>query len=359
MPTGFGIIGCGAIASFHARAIAELRGAKLVGCFNRTPEAAHKLAAEFGCRAYTRLEEMLEDPKIEVVTIATASGAHLEPALAAAQAGKHVLVEKPLEVSLRRCDAIIQACETNGVQLGVIFPSRFHDAALELKSAVLVGRFGTPVLGDAYVKWFRTQQYYDSGAWRGTWKLDGGGALMNQAIHSVDLLQWMMGPVTEVNGQFALRSHERIEVEDTLAAVLKFSSGAIGVIEASTAAYPGYLKRLELHGSTGSAVLEEESLTKWDFAKPLKKDQTVRERFASSTKTGGGAADPKAIGHQAHARVFKNFLECVAKNRAPDIDGREGRKSVEIVLAIYQAAESGKTVTLPLLKDPKIKGFAV
>ncbi|HEX7446865.1 MAG TPA: Gfo/Idh/MocA family oxidoreductase, partial [Pirellulales bacterium] len=195
---GFGIVGCGMIANFHAKAIGDVRGARLVACFDTIAASADRLAAATGCRAYHRLEEMLADPKVHVVTIGTPSGAHLEPAVAAARAGKHVIVEKPLEITLKRCDRIINACHDAGVKLGTIFPSRFHDSSQELKRAVDAGRFGTLTLGDAYVKWFRSQAYYDSGAWRGTWQLDGGGALMNQAIHSVDLLTWLMGPVVEI-----------------------------------------------------------------------------------------------------------------------------------------------------------------
>ncbi len=204
MALGFGIIGCGMISSFHARAIADVRGAKLVGGYDALPAAADKLASGFGCKAYYRLKDMLADPAINVVTIGTPSGAHLEPAVAAARAGKHVIVEKPLEITLRRCDKIIDECEKAGVALSTIFPSRFHAASRELKRAVDQGRFGRLTLGDAIVKWYRTQAYYDSGAWRGTWRLDGGGALMNQAIHSVDLLAWLMGPVAEVRAQTAL-----------------------------------------------------------------------------------------------------------------------------------------------------------
>src|SRR3954452_18670691 len=218
MTYGFGIVGCGMISNFHARAIADVRGTKLVACFDTREPAAEKFAADNGCKAYTDLKKMLADPKVEIVTIATPSGAHMEPAVAAARAGKHVIIEKPLEITLKRCDQIIDACEKAGVKCGAIFPSRFHDSSVKLKKAIEGGRFGRLTLGDAYVKWFRTQAYYDSGAWRGTWALDGGGALMNQAIHSVDLLTWLMGPVAEVTAHAALLAHERIAVEDTAVA---------------------------------------------------------------------------------------------------------------------------------------------
>jgi predicted dehydrogenase len=209
-------------------------------------------------------------------------------------------------------------------------------------------------VGDAYVKWFRTQQYYDSGAWRGTWKLDGGGELMNQAVHSVDLLAWLMGPVAEVTAQMATLAHERIAVEDTAVATLKFKNGALGVIEASTAAYPGYLKRIEIHGSEGTAVMEEEDIKTWDFAKKQKRDDQIHRRMAQHHSTGGGASDPAAIGHQGHAKQFADVVDAIKKNRDPSVDGNEGRRSIEIILAIYKSAEAGKAVSLPLKADPAL-----
>lgn len=348
MALGFGIIGCGMIAKFHARAIADIKGAKLVACFNRTIDKANALSAEFGGQATDDLDEMLARPDIDIVTICTPSGAHMEPAIAAAKAGKHVIVEKPLDVTLKRCDAMIDACAKAGVKLGTIFPSRFHKSSQLLKKAVDEGRFGQLTLGDAYVKWYRTQAYYDSGAWRGTWKLDGGGALMNQAIHSVDLLLWLMGPVVEVSAHTATLAHERIEVEDVATATLRFASGALGVIEATTAAFPGSLKKIELSGSQGMAVLEEESIIKWQFAKMNKRDQQLLEEMQNRTKTGGGAADPAAIGHQAHAELFREFIKAVKDKKNPNLDGSEGRRSVELILAIYKSAKTGKSVKLPL-----------
>ena len=208
MATGFGIVGCGMIAHFHAKAIADIKGAKLVAGFDFRQESAERLTDEHGGTPYTDLKKMLADPKVDVVTICTPSGAHMEPAVAAANAGKHVIVEKPLEITLKRCDRIIEACKKNKVVLSAIFPSRFHRCSKMLKEAIDKGRFGRLSLGDAYVKWYRTQEYYDSGQWRGTWALDGGGALMNQAIHSVDILTWLMGPVAELTAQTATLAHK-------------------------------------------------------------------------------------------------------------------------------------------------------
>ncbi|MBX9791645.1 MAG: Gfo/Idh/MocA family oxidoreductase [Pirellulales bacterium] len=354
MPHGFGIIGCGMISNFHAKAIADVRGARLVACFDAVPAAADRLAASTGCKAYHKLDEMLADPRVTVVTIGTPSGAHLEPGLAAAKAGKHVIVEKPLEITLKRCDRLIEACQKNRVQLATVFPSRFHDSAVEMKRAIDEQRFGRLTLGDSYVKWFRPQSYYDSGAWRGTWQLDGGGALMNQAIHSVDILTWLMGPVAEVTAHSATLAHERIAVEDCVVATLRFKNGALGVIEASTAAYPGYLKRIEIHGSEGSAAMEEEDIVKWDFAKRGRRDAAVAKKMQSSISTGGGASDPAAIGHHGHARLFRDVCQAIDEGRAPAVDGHQGRRSVEIILAIYKAAETGKVVKLPLAGDPPL-----
>jgi predicted dehydrogenase len=279
----------------------------------------------------------------------------MEPAVAAARAGKHVIVEKPLEITLKRCDAIIDACRNAGVVLSTIFPSRFHASSIELKRAVDEGRFGRLTVGDAYVKWYRTQAYYDSGAWRGTWQLDGGGALMNQAIHSVDLLAWLMGPVAEIRARTALVAHERIAVEDVAMATVQFASGALGVIEASTAIYPGYLKRIEIHGSAGSAVMEEEDIVKWDFAKKRARDAGIQKKMAEKISGGGGASDPAAIGHHGHARQFQDVANAIRKGTPPAIDGPEGRRSVEIILGVYQAAETGRAVRLPLKADPVLK----
>lgn len=353
MALGFGLVGCGMIAGFHARAIDSIRGARLVACHDQRLAAAQTLAETWGASAHDDLDRFLATPGLDVVVIGTPSGAHRDPAIAAARAGKHVIVEKPLEITLRRCDQIIDACDQAGVKLATIFPSRFHRCSQLVKEAIESGRFGVLTLGDAYVKWFRTQEYYDSGAWRGTWELDGGGALMNQAIHSVDLLTWLMGPVAELSARTATLAHERIEVEDVATASLRFENGALGVIEATTAAFPGFLKRIEVSGSLGTAVIEEEDLKVWEFSRMTARDRRIAEELADQTESGGGAADPSAIDFSGHAHQFKDFMRAIRDNRAPAVCGREGRRSVEIILAIYESARTGKTVKLPLSRDPR------
>ncbi len=335
------------IAEYHARAIAEIPGARVVAAFSRNPAHGDRVAAlvDGGCPVFDDLTRMLATPGLDVVSVCTPSGAHMEPVLAAAAAGKHVLVEKPLEVTLPRCDAIIDACEAAGVRLGAIFPSRFTTANRAIKRAVEDGRFGRLTLGSTAVKWWRSQEYYDSGGWRGTWSLDGGGALMNQAIHNVDLLQWLMGEVASVQALTATLAHERIEVEDVAVAVLRFRSGALGTIEASTAAFPGLARRTEVHGDRGSVRVEQDDLTFWKFAIPQPGDPEIR---SENLTANSGASDPRGIDHRGHRDQIAEFLEALDQDRPALVDGREGRKAVEIIRAIYRSAETCRAVTLPL-----------
>jgi predicted dehydrogenase len=347
---GFGIVGCGMIAEFHARAIAEIPGARLVSAFSRSASNGSKIAglSTGECAVYDDLDAMLRHPDLDVVCICTPSGAHLDPAVKAADAGKHVVVEKPLEITVTRCDAIIEACDRAKVRLCSIFPSRFSPANLDLKAAIDSGRFGRLTLGDTHVKWWRTQEYYDSGKWRGTWDLDGGGALMNQAIHNVDLLQWLMGEVDSVQAITALLVHDRIEVEDTAVAALRFKSGALGTIEAATSAFPGLLKRTEIHGENGSARVEQDDVTLWTFRDEQPEDRQILRPGGTTT---GGAADPKAISHAGHRDQLIDFLKAIDTGTPALVDGREGRKAVEIIRAIYRSSQTGQAVRLPLEND--------
>jgi UDP-N-acetyl-2-amino-2-deoxyglucuronate dehydrogenase len=349
----FGIVGCGLIADFHARAIADTRGAKLVGCTSRSEESSARFAKKHKIPAYPDIDALLAENSVDAISVCTPSGAHHEPAMRAIRAGKHVVVEKPLEISLARCDQMIAAADKKGVVLSTIFQSRFHDSARTLKRAVEQLRFGPLILADGYVKWYRSQEYYNDSAWKGTWALDGGGALMNQAIHCVDLLLWLVGPVESVTAQASTRGHEDIEVEDVLVATMRFAHGAIGVLEATTCAYPGMLKRVEISGTQGSATLEEESIVRWDFAKTKTSDAAIRGDVSSKSQ-GGGASHPAAISHQGHARQYQDIVKAIKNGDSPLIDGHEARQSVELVLAIYQAARTGRSVTLPLKRDPKL-----
>ncbi|MFO0824135.1 MAG: Gfo/Idh/MocA family oxidoreductase [Gemmataceae bacterium] len=349
-PFGFAIVGCGMIARYHVRAIAEIPGARVAALVSRTPASAQKLIAETGiptCPIFSTVEEAVKAPGVDAVIITTPSGAHLEPALTAAAAGKHVVVEKPLEITGPRCQQIIDACDRAKVQLCTIFPSRFADSNVTLKAAVDTGKFGRLTLGEASNKWWRSQAYYDEGGWKGTQALDGGGAVMNQAIHNVDLLLWMMGPAASVCGFTATLAHERIEVEDTAVAAIRFQNGALGVITATTSVHPGYPKQIAIHGDRGSAVIEQEDVLKWDFNPPTPDDDVVKSRFAAKVGASGGAADPKAISHEGHRRQLADFVDAVQANRLPKVDGREGKKSVELICAIYESNRTRRVVELP------------
>jgi predicted dehydrogenase len=345
---GVAIVGCGMIARFHAKALAEVPDTRIVALVSRNAGSARKLAEELNlkCDIATELAPVLARRDVAIVIICTPSGAHREPAVAAANAGKHVVVEKPLEITLERCDAIIDACRRNGVQLCTIFPSRFADANQALKEAVNAGRFGRLTLGETTCKWWRPQSYYDEGGWKGTQALDGGGALMNQAIHNVDLLLWMMGPATHVSGLTATLAHERIEVEDTAVACLRFASGALGVIQATTSVHPGYPKTIAIHGDRGSAVIEQEDVLRWDFTPETEEDRAVRQRFAQKVGASGGSSNPAAISHVYHARQLTDFVQALKTGRPPLVDGREGRRAVEVILGIYQSARTGQCVSL-------------
>jgi UDP-N-acetyl-2-amino-2-deoxyglucuronate dehydrogenase len=347
-PLGVAIVGCGMIARFHARALSEVPNTHLVALVSRNRANAENLTKTVGVPAsiHTDLAPVLDRKDIDIVIVTTPSGAHLEPAIAAARAGKHVVVEKPLEITADRCDTIIRACDDNGVQLCTIFPSRFGDANQALKSAIDAGRFGRLTLGETTCKWWRPQSYYDEGGWKGTQALDGGGALMNQAIHNVDLLLWMMGPVTHVSGFKAMLAHERIEVEDTAVACLRFASGALGVIQATTSIYPGLPKTVAIHGDKGTAVVEQDDVLRWEFTPPTPEDDAVRQRFAQKVGASGGSSNPAAISHVGHARQLADFVRALAEKRPPVVDGREGRKAVALIQAIYESAATGRAVEL-------------
>lgn len=344
---GYGIIGCGNIGPIHAAAIAEVRGAKLAGVSDVRLETAEKLAGQYGAEAYGDYREMLKRADVHAISLCVPSGLRAEIAVDCAKAGKHILSEKPLDVTTKRIDRIIKAADDAGVNLGCIFQSRFSEGAECLRAAMDQGRFGKVVLGDAYIKWYRSQAYYDSGAWRGTWKLDGGGALMNQGIHYIDLLQWLMGPVKSVFARTALVAHERLEVEDLATAILEFESGAQGVIEGSTAIWPGHPARIEIHGTEGSAAMEDGKIVGWEFNKSRAADKKIEAAMAGDTAMGSGASDPlSGLKIEGHRRQIADFTRAIQKGVQPAIQGREGRLAVALIEAIYKSARTGKVVRL-------------
>ena len=340
----FGITGAGLIADFHARAIGDIPNAELTGVCDSKPEKAKNLADKFGCRTYKDYEEMLSDDTIDIVTIATPSGLHAEPTIAAAYTGKHVICEKPLEISLKRIDAMIEAHEKSGTKLGGIFPYRYNDMTTPIRDAINSGRLGVITFAGVFVPWWRNDDYYKD-SWHGTWNLDGGGALMNQSIHMVDMLCDLMPPIESVQAYAATLGHPQIETEDTAVAALKFTGGALGIIYGTTASFPGRFRRFEITGTKGTIVNVENSITVWQFADEQPMDKEVREKFGQ-IEGGGGVSDPAAITHENHTRNFKAFLDALDSGRKFHIDGREARKAVEIILAIYESAKQQKPIKL-------------
>lgn len=340
----FAIIGTGAIARKHAQAIAAVPGARLAAVWGPRPERASAFAVECGVPLATSLEELAQREDIHAATIATPSGAHAESALPFLKHGKAVLCEKPLDVTLEKVDAMLDAARRHGATLACIFQMRLGAGARALKRAIEQGRFGRLTLCSAYLKWWRDQAYYDSGQWRGTWALDGGGALMNQGIHTVDLLQWLAGLPQQVFAFSGCLAHERIEVEDTLAAALRFPCGAMGVIEASTACKPGFSARVEICGSRGSATLEDDRIIRWEFDEPQPEDANVLA--ATSGTFGGGSSNPTAISFEGHRQLVADLVEALEHKRPPLIPGQEGRNALALILAAYQSARTGSPVTL-------------
>ncbi|MBT5717087.1 MAG: Gfo/Idh/MocA family oxidoreductase [Opitutae bacterium] len=341
-----GIIGAGVIADFHAQAIQGMEGAELVAAFARNDDKARVFAEKYGCTDYSDINSFLQHPEMEVVTIASVSGAHLEHASSAAKAGKHIICEKPLEVTTDRIDQMIEVCAENNVSLSGIFPRRFNDSTYIFKKAIEGGRLGKIILCDTAIKWWRSQEYYDSGAWRGTWDLDGGGALMNQSIHTIDLMLYLLGDVTSVTASGGLEAHEGIEVEDVAVAIVEFKSGARGVIQASTACYSntGLPASIHICGDQGSIMMVDDKFSVWDLKHHQAEDEKILAQHGVYENTSGaGAADPKAIDFVWHQRNFENALDALRNNKKPEVDGKEGRRAVELITAIYQSIQNGGT----------------
>ena len=337
-----GIIGAGVIADFHAQALQAMKGAELVAVYARNENKAQTFAQKYGCSGYSELEDFFRYDPMEVVTVASVSGVHLEHTRAAALAGKHIICEKPLEITPQRIDEMISICEENQVSLSGIFPRRFNESTHIFKQVVEEKRLGKIILCDTAIKWWRTQEYYDSGAWRGTWNLDGGGALMNQSIHTIDLMLHLMGDVKSVAASGGLEAHEGIEVEDIAVAMVEFKSGARGVIQASTACYSnsGLPASIHICGDQGSVMMVDDKFSIWDLKHSQPEDDIILSKYGIyESSSGAGAADPKAIDFQWHQRNFENALNALNKGEKPAVDGREGRRAVELICAIYESIQ--------------------
>jgi predicted dehydrogenase len=334
-----GILGGGNISETHARAARELEGVRVVAVHGQNREKAGRLAALCGAAVYDDLDAFLAHRPLELVLVGSPSGLHAEQGIAAARRGLHVLVEKPLDVTPERADALITECDRAGVKLGVFFQDRAAPAVRGLKEFVASGGLGRLLLVSGRVKWYRPPEYYAGSRWRGTWALDGGGALMNQGVHTLDLLLWLLGDVTRVYARAVTALHE-IEVEDTVAATLEFACGAVGTLEAATSVYPGYPRRVELTGTEGTVILEGNTLVAADLRTP--REGLVRGAAAGSP----GATSAVVSDVSGHREILADFLRAIETGGTPMCDGREGRRSVELARALYESSRTGLPVSL-------------
>ncbi len=343
---GFAILGSGIIAPTHCKAIQVLPNARLIACCDLERAKAEKLAADFAIpHVYDDYREMLKREDVDVVEVVTWSGVHAEQGTAAALAGKHVICTKPMDTKLERIDALIRTCHAAGVKLGATHQFRSYPSYRRLKDAIDAGRLGRLFLGNGFLKWWRGQEYYDSAAWRGTWALDGGGALMNQAIHYVDMLTWLMGPVRRLRGLIATHCHD-IEVEDCASATLEFANGALGAFQGATCTYKGMPSRIEVHGERGNVVVEGDRTILWN----VEGEPVEQGAAGAGSTTGPGGSGGSGV--QSHIEQIGDFLAAIEEDREPAISGSEARRAVEIILAIYQSAWTGDTVEFPLSRDP-------
>ncbi len=334
MSIHIGLIGGGNITQTHARAALAIPGVEISAIYGTNSESVARLCREHGGKPYQDFDAFLSHRPMNLVIIGSPSGLHATHGIAAARRGLHVLTEKPMDISTKRADALIEAAKQSGAKLGVIFQDRLKPGIRQLKQWLDQGVLGKPLFVDARVKWYRPPEYYANSRWRGTLALDGGGALINQGVHTVDLLLWLLGDVASVQSRIATKLHA-IEAEDTAVAILEFASGALGILHVTTAAYPGYPRRVEISGSEGTVILEHDRIVAADLRHtPPEASSTLS---ADQNQSASSAVVSDFRGHQA---VLEDFLEAIQQNRAPACDGAEGRRSVALVEAIYRASKS-------------------
>ncbi len=343
--THIGIIGAGNISNTHARAAREIDGVEITAVCGHNREKAARIAEAYGGIVYTDLETFLDHKPLDLVMIGSPSGLHAEQGIAAARRGLHVLVEKPIDITTARADMLINACEQAGVKLGLCFQDRVAPDIARLKQWVDAGRLGRPILVSGRVKWYRPPEYYRDSRWRGTFALDGGGALINQGIHTVDLLLWLMGDVTRVNAKAITALHD-IEVEDTVVATLEFANGAIGTLEAATSAYPGYRRRIELTGSEGTIILEDNQIVAADLRNQGEDRPAIECDPVKTVGTDVRSTSAVVSDVSGHKRILQDFLSAIATDGQPMCDGYEGRRSIELVEAIYESSRTAESVKL-------------
>jgi predicted dehydrogenase len=348
---GFGIVGAGLVAPFHAKSIKGSTGGRLVAICDLNRERADKLAAEYGAKAYYDLDVMLKDPAIQVVNVITPNHLHYDAVLKCAAAGKHVLTEKPPAMSLRETDEMVAACRQAKVRFGCTVQCRVRASIQAMRKALASGRYGKLLAADTSMKWFRATEYYQMDAWRSS-RRSGAGVTVQHAFHYIDLLQYLAGPIAKVEARMTNLSHPAVKLEDTLVAHLTYANGAHGLVHASTAFWPGTDVRIELNGTDGTTIMSGEKMVTWQFRTEQPEDAGLRQLGNASQKTAAsGAAD---FGHADHQVVIQDMIDSIHANREVVIPVSSVRPTVELVLAMYQSAAYGKPITLPIQDDPAI-----
>lgn len=336
---GLGIVGTGSIAKTYAKCISELENVDLIAMHTKSSHRVGEVQQQFGVSVFADMAAFLDNPAIHLVCVCNESGNHGEAIKQSAMAGKHVLCEKPLEVTPEKIDEVIEICKAQNVILGCVFQNRCASDYQALYKAVKEGVLGKLLMGNAHINWYRNKDYYDKSEWRGTKQFDGGAAFINQAIHTIDLLLNVMGPAHSIFGNVRTLVHE-IEGEDTGAAILNFKNGAIGTITAGTSLKPGYPERLEIYGEKGSILMEGGKITQWNV-------ENIRAPESMNTDNSAtGASDPTSIGHLNHKIVIQDMIDAIKENSSPMVDGVEARKSVEVISAIYRSSKEGKLILL-------------
>ena len=347
----YGLIGCGAIHATHADALCRIPNASLSAVYDIRSDRATLAGGRYETKAVSSLEQLWNE--CDAVIVCTPSGVHANLGIQAARAGKHVIVEKPIDVTFAAAKSLVDACKEKGVKLATISQHRFANSVRRLRDAAQAGELGGLLAGDAFIKWYRTQAYYDSGDWRGTWALDGGGCLINQGVHMIDMIQWIMGGVRSVQAQVRTSAHD-IEVEDIAQALVEYKNGAVGVIYGSTAFYPGLAERLEVHGKHGTAILEGDRIKLWK-ADPVAAAQglygggimmqpTPSQHVADQNEAalvGASQDDPTARWGEQHRLQLEDFTQAILEDRAPLVTGEASLEPLKIILAIYQSARDG------------------
>lgn len=346
--TRFALIGCGFIGKLHAKVISSLSNSVLSVVCDQNEEVCCELAKQFNCRSCNDYQEVLDDEEIDAVAICLPSGLHSEITIAAAKAGKHVICEKPIDTVVSRAEEMVSACHENGVKFSVIMQHRFDEPVMHLKKAIDEGIMGQLLWGASRTIWYRDDEYFEN-PWRGTWKYDGGGALINQSIHYIDLLLYVLGDVRSVSGKCRKLLHKQIETEDIGVANLEFKNGTVGTIEGTTAAYPGLYTELSIFGEKGTVIIRNDQLLFYQFQSGKNSEF---ENILNPQKANELRQDA-AVGDSSHIRQYQDFIDAIQEDRQPIVSGEDALKSLKVIKAIYQSSEEKREIFLSDFKDRK------